>query len=94
MYKFIVYAFIALQHNIEITVYSTLAVLQYLSVSWTDSIYMPVAVFADLDLDFHLNKTLPGSSWVHVPSFVWIGTDIWPTIRNTHTRNAKVISGP
>ena len=55
---------------------------------------MPVAVFADLDLDFHLNKTLPGSSWVHVPSFVWIGTDIWPTIRNTHTRNAKVISGP
>jgi len=56
------YAFIALQHNIEITVYSILAVLQYLSVSWTDSIYMPVAVFADLDLDFHLNKTLPGSS--------------------------------
>jgi len=50
--------------------------------------YHPTVVFADLelDLDLDLTKRLPGSSWVHMSSFLWIGPAVWPTIKNVHTR--------
>ena len=37
----------------------------------------------DLNLDLDMTKTVPGSSLVCVPSFIWIGPAVWLTKEHT-----------